>query len=478
MRSRARRRWAVALPVVALVLATTGVAYAAADFGAFVQNLLRARAHNEFGVSQPLAESSARSITAAEAQANPLALVTLAHSLQAHVVTSTSVAQNIDMIALWPNSERPTHLIACNEAETTDAGLIRVDLKTGQTDVIVTGTTDCDPAHRTPWGAILFGEEAGGGANGGRVYELIDPVHTTNVQLNRATGVFSGGTGAQNLIARPALGRLSFEGLAIFPNGVVYYGDENRPSVGTPGGAYFKFIPTSLRNPSAGPITSLDQSPLTAGSIFGLRLGLRSNGTDYGQGTQTGFGRWVPIPSAPDPDLRAQAAALKLTGYYRPEDIAIDGAALANGNVRWCGNDTGNEDEDQNYGETLCVTDGTLAEAAANTARPEGQYLVIGHPELAMPDNIAYQPDRGNWIIHEDAATTYLRPHNDDLWDCLPDGSDENLLSDGCIRIATLNDLTAEWTGGVFDASGDHFYVSVQHNISGQGLILDITGWR
>jgi len=30
-------------------------------------------------------------------------------------------------------------------------------------------------------------------------------------------------------------------------------------------------------------------------------------------------------------------------------------------------------------------------------------------------------------------------------------------LSDGCIRIATLNDLEAEWTGGVFDASGKHF---------------------
>jgi secreted PhoX family phosphatase len=41
-----------------------------------------------------------------------------------------------------------------------------------------------------------------------------------------------------------------------------------------------------------------------------------------------------------------------------------------------------------------------------------------------------------------------------------------------------LNDLTAEWTGGIFDADGRHFYVSVQHNISGSGVILDITGWK
>jgi secreted PhoX family phosphatase len=392
-------------------------------------------------------------------------------------VTSTSLALDIDMIALWPDDRNPTHLIACNESGEADAGVIRVDLATGTTEVIVTGTTACDPVHRTPWGTIVFGEEAGGGANGGRVYELIDPVHTTGVLLNRATGVFSG-QGAQNLVARPALGRLSFEGIALYPNGVVYFGDENRPARGTPGGAYFKFVPTILRNPSATAITSLDQSPLVAGSIFGLRLGLRSGGTDYGQGTQTGFGAWVPIPAGTDPDLRAQAALLKLTGFYRPEDVSIDEAALAQGKVRWCGNNTGNEDEDQNYGETVCVTDGTPAEAAANTARPELQFLVLGSPELAMPDNIAYQPERGNWVIHEDAATEHLRPHNDDLWDCLDDGADDNLLSDGCIRVGTLNDLTAEWTGGVFDASGKHFYVSVQHNISGRGLIIDITGWR
>jgi secreted PhoX family phosphatase len=106
------------------------------------------------------------------------------------------------------------------------------------------------------------------------------------------------------------------------------------------------------------------------------------------------------------------------------------------------------------------------------------QRFVEGHPGLAMPDNIAFQPGRGNWILHEDADTPYLTPHNNDLWDCLPDGADEDLLSDGCVRVGTLNDLTAEWTGGIFDASGRHFYVSVQHNITGEGAIVDITGWK
>jgi secreted PhoX family phosphatase len=313
------------------------------------------------------------------------------------------------------------------------------------------------------------------------LYELIDPIHTTGVSLDRATGTFSGGSGAANLTARPALGRLSFEGLAIYPSGVTYFGDENWPAQGVGGGAYFKFIPATLRDPGAGAITTLADSPYAAsGSLYGLRLGLRAGTADYGQGTEYGLGAWVPIPAAADPDLRAAAAALHLTGYYRPEDADIDRAAEAKGLVRFCANNTGNEPEDQLWGEAICISDGTLTQAGSNTGVPEVPLLVPGSPALAMPDNIAWQPHRGNWIIHEDAETvTALQgPHNDDLWDCLPDGMDPDLQSDGCIRIATLNDLTAGWTGGIFDADGRHFYVSLQHNISGSGVILDITGWK
>jgi len=37
--------------------------------------------------------------------------------------------------------------------------------------------------------------------------------------------------------------------------------------------------------------------------------------------------------------------------------------------------------------------------------------------------------------------------------------------------------LDAESTGGFFDSTGQHYYVSIQHNSSGFGTILDITGW-
>jgi len=462
--------------VVTLAAATS---LAADDFGLKVERLLAAQAQSLFGVEKPLQASSADSVSQERAMANPLSLVTLAQGLTATVVTSGVAAPNLDMIALWPNDTNPTWLIACNEQDTTDPGVQRIEIATGKAETIVTGTTDCDGVRRTAWGTVLFSEEAGGGPTGGRVYEVQRPLETTGVTLDRTTGVFSGGVGAENLAVRPALGRLSFEGFALYDSGLVYYGHENRPFVGAPGGAYFKFIPSQTWTGGSG--RGLEDSPLASGSIYGLRLGLRQGATDYGQGTEFGFGAWVPIctgSACDDIDLQAQTTALSLTGYYRPEDLDVDGKALARGDVRFCGNATGNEDEDQLWGETICLTDGTLEEAEGNLAIPEMQLLHPGNPGYAMPDNIAYQPGRGNWIIHEDAATEYLTPHNDDLWACLPDGGDVDLLSDGCVRIATLNDLGAEWTGGIFNGSGDTLFVSVQHNISGFGTIVAIKGWR
>jgi len=465
------------------MLAAAGLTFVTAgafalDFGKIRDAQLEALAPALFGVFGPLHESSTKSIDKTTAEANPAALATVAKSLKIRVVTAGVAAPNIDMIALWPDDNAPTHLIFCNEQGTTDPGVQRLRLSDGKVETILTGTSDCDPVRRTAWGTIIVGEEAG---NSGQVLEIINPIGTTGVLFDRVAGTFSGGVGAGNIATRHALGRLSFEGMALYPNGVMYYGDENRPSTGTAGGAYFKFVPATPHTSSA-PITNLADSPLAAGTVYGLRLGKRiSNNipnTDYGQGTNTGLGTWIPVAGANNADLRAQAALLRLTGYYRPEDIDIDKRALADGKVRFCGNNTGNEGDDRNWGESICITDGTLAEATDNTATPEVQLFVVGTPELAMMDNMAYHPKRGFWILHEDGDSPTTRKLNNDLWACLDDGDDDDSLSDGCIRVATLNDLTAEWTGGIFDASGTRFYVSVQHNITGHGVILEISGWH
>lgn len=439
------------------------------DFGSFRDQLLKEHSHKLFGIDNPLAASSLESITAPVAEGDPTQLVTLARGLRVRVISAeANLGANIDMMALWPDDENPTHIIACNEQGTTQPGVQRIRLSDGLVETILTGTTSCDPTHRTPWGTIVVGEET----TDGNLIEIINPLQTTGVLFDRAAGTFTGGIGAANLVTRPAVGRLAFEGVAVYPSGVMYYGDENRPLQGTAGGAYFKFIPT-VPFLGGAPITNLAQSPLASGRVFGLRLG-RRNPPDSGQGSNTGLGTWIEVDAANL--LRNEAAAHQLTGYYRPEDIAIDLKALAQGDVRFCGNNTGNEGTNRNWGETICFTDGTLDEALANTAIPEGQYLVIGFHELAMTDNIAYQPKTGNWIFMEDGDGVDVG-RNNDIWTCLDDGDDDDELSDGCVRVATLNDLNAEWTGGFFDPTGRQFIVSVQHNVTNHGVILAISGW-
>jgi hypothetical protein len=457
-----RRVLAAVAAGAALTLVGAFAAYAGqdGDHGGGSGSALR-----DFGVLEGLEHSSTQDIDAATATANPLRLTTLAKGLRARVVTAGNAAPTLDMMALWP-VDHPTHLLACNEQGPAQPGVQRIELATGVATTIVSGTQSCDPLHVTPWGTVIFGEET----TTGHVYELIDPLSVTNATLDRVTGVAS----TDKIVQRPALGAVAFEGIGVLPNGVTYYGDELGPISSAPGGAYHKFVPTHLWS-GGPPITSLADSPYTAGSILVLKIG---QGTNTGQGMAQGIGAWMPI--TPDPatgSLRPPARAVGATGFYRPEDLTFDSRLLADGNVRFCANNTGRE-EARYYGETVCITDGTVVAATDGTSVPEVQLLVAGHPEFNMPDNLAFQARRGNWIVHEDGDTAFERPHNNDLWSCLGDRSDDDLLSDGCLRIASLNDLTAEWTGGFFDSSGRHFYVSVQHNKTGFGVVLDITGWR
>ncbi|WP_088290000.1 alkaline phosphatase PhoX [Kineosporia sp. A_224] len=464
------RKTTVAAVAGALVLATASVAFGAvlADFGVERDRELNSDARELYGVLGGIPTSSTADLTTAEALANPLGLAKLAPGLKARVVTAGKAAPVIDQMVLWPAGS-PKYLIGCNEEGTAEVALQRIDLATGDAVTIVrSGLVSCDPVRVTPWGTVLFGEEAG---PTGAMFEMIDPLSVTDATIDRTTGV----TSSPNIRRVDAFGFLSFEGLAVLPNGVTYYGDELSANRGAAGGAYFKFVPTTLWAGGA-PITSLDQSPYASGSVSGLRVGSTNNN---GQGFSYGRGAWLPLANTTGQQLGALASANKLTGYYRPEDIDVDLRALAAGTVSWCGNNTG-RDSARYFGETICVSDGTPATAAAGTSVPEVTLFVQGNQEINMPDNIAYQPGRANWIVHEDGSTVGAQggDRNNDLWDCLADGRDVDTMSDGCIRVATLNDLDAEWTGGFFDPTGKTFYVSVQHNSSGFGTVLAITGWR
>jgi hypothetical protein len=173
----------------AVVLVTAGVVAAAVsvDFGAQTQQQLEQRAEQLFGVNNPLDASSTADLNQAQALANPAGLVTLAKSLKANVVSAGNAAPNLDQAVLWPPSA-PTHLISINEEGAAQPSLQKIDLKTGVATTIVSGTEDGDPVRVTPWGTILFGEEAG---DTGAMYELIDPLSVEGATINRTTGASS-----------------------------------------------------------------------------------------------------------------------------------------------------------------------------------------------------------------------------------------------------------------------------------------------
>lgn len=454
---RIRRRGVILGIAAAALVAGAAVGLSTSDPGQSYEDLLAAQSQAIFGFGHPLDHELSGAFSGPGDQA-----VELAKGLTARVVSST-VGENADMIGLWPNDSAPTDAIVCNEITGDVAGspatLQRVHLADGAVSDIAFGLVSCDPVHRTAWGTIIFGEEDG---PIGRIYELLDPLTTSGVQINRAAGTTSD---PAHIVARTALGQLSYEGVVSLPDGTTYYSDELRPSNGKPAGGIYKFVPS---HPFAGgaAITNLADSPLAAGTVHVMRLGIRSGGTDFGQGSNTGAGRWISLGTSPGATWNLAAAALAAggyTGYYRPEDMDLDPLAWADGRIRACWNNTGN-DQANNWGETLCLED--VVDAPATTGRhPVVEPFVIGNAHLRMPDNLDFQPGTGIVYILMDATTSAEDPSrtNDQVWACLPDGADADLLSDGCVRVMNLRDGAAEFSGIEFLADGRSFLIHVQH---------------
>ena len=418
------------------------------DFGWQVERMLDTRSQQLFGIRGPLERSADDAAFTGPGNEAVLA----AEGLTVELISDRMIAP-ADMMVLLPDDEHPTHAIACVENFAGMPGqpsVQRVDLTSGDVEVVLRGIRACDPVKRTPWGTVVVGEESGAD---GRLYEILDPMHTTEANvLDRTAGT----TDHVNVAQRPALGSRSWEGIVILPNGTVYMGDELRPATGAAGGSIAKFVPSAAWTTGSAPIADLSQSPLVSGSVYVLRLGARSGGTDYGQGSELGYGKWIPSDGT-----RAGATAQKATGYYRPEDMELDPIAWPRGETRVCWTNTG-RDESRTFGTVLCLVDEPTADPTFPTStRPDVQLFVAGTPELAMPDNIVFQPETGILYVMEDGVNE--APYRDDVWACLPDGADRDTLSDGCIRVLSWRDPQSEPTGMVFTADGQTAYIHVMH---------------
>jgi len=436
------------------------------DFGSIVQRGLERSSRIWFGVDRPLKESAPPTTGAYRTATQPAsAQVLLADGLKAEYVTR-SAGNNADMFAFWPSDESPTHLIFCIEGgrqnlgtflpsglvQKFNPGVQRVRLNDGSVETILRGTTSCDGIRRTAWQTILATEETSDGG----AYEIINPINVTNHTItDRTLGTIldENGMPSTSIVKRAALPKIAFEGLGITPEGVVYSGDELRP--GTPvnadGGAMFKFIPANPRTTSD-PISNLSESPLTAGNVYALQVSCQSGSQQFGQGCEIGNGAWISVSAA---NARTDANTAGATGYYRPEDLELDNMFAGPG-VRFCWTDTGLADGG-NYGEVMCGVDS--APLIANSAQRTVviNRFVEGDPDFNQPDNFAFQPKTGNHYVIEDNP-------NGDIFACLPDGKDRDLKTDGCVKILSVKDSSAEPTGFKFSADGRTAYLSIQHS--------------
>jgi secreted PhoX family phosphatase len=492
----------VVLAVVALPSRTRAY-HLHRDFGSFVESQLAAHSEQLFGFNRPLEESALGPYDGPD----NLQAIQVAPGLHVSLVSS-SVASATDQIALWPNDENPTFLFVCDE-ETTVPAVQRVDLSKpagSNATTIVTGLVSCDPVRRTPWGTIIVAEEAG--ATGG-LYELIDPEHIDNVinVIDRALGITSD---PLHLVKRQAVGSLSFESFAIRADGTMIYGDELAPIGGNAGGAIYKFVPT-VPFTGGGPIAVPGQSPFASGSVFGLRVAAQGS-ANWGQGAETGKGAWVAVNLAGanvvdgvgNIILRNAQLLQRFTGYYRPEDMDIDPVAAEDGVFRACWANTGRMSHTdssivENSGvkaEIMCLVENLPSTAAPNPATgtiPTVDRFLAGSQERGMFDNVAFQPHTGNLVVLEDNSVTSVKNlaplvtelRGNDLWICLPDGDDDDVQTDGCVRFASIRDTSAEPSGFIFLESGEAAFVSIQHRSfndnlgpGNHGALIKISGFK
>ena len=473
------------------------------DFGSFVEAQLADHSDQLFGFKYPLEESALGPYDGAD----NLKAIQVAPGLRVSLVSS-SVASAADQIALWPDDDNPTFLFVCDE-ETSVPAVQRLDLSkppASNATTIVTGLTSCDPVRRTPWGTIIVAEEAG--ATGG-FYELIDPVHITNV-INVTDRTLGTNTDPLHLAKRQAVGSLSFESFAIQEDGTTIYGDELAPSGGAAGGGIYKFVPT-FKWAGGAHITVPAQSPFASGTVYGLRVGAQGS-SNWGQGAETGKGAWVEInlggtgvqDGFGNIILRTAQALQRFTGYYRPEDMDIDPIAAENGVFRACWANTGRMSHTgsslvENSGvkaEVMCLVEHPPSTAAPNPVTgtiPTVDRFVAGSEERGMFDNVAFQPKTGNLVVLEDNSVTSVKSvdplvtelRGNDLWICLPDGDDDDVLTDGCVRFASIRDTSAEPSGFIFVGSGESAFVNIQHRAVNDGLgagnhgaLIKISGFK
>lgn len=309
----------------------------------------------------------------------------------------------------------------------SNGSLSVTDLETGVTKVIAQRADweALDPVVWTPWGTLLFAEETNAAsfrdpkypaAVAGLVYETF---------FNRRDL-----TVVDSVVARPAIGAKSHEGMRFDKQGNLYSISERTP------GYIFKFVPDK-------------KGDLSSGRTYVLRI-------TTADGDRTGDAEWVLLPRA-DVQIDASAAAdlVQATGYGRPEDVEI-------------GTSTGNDHGGSNVMYVAITSEArVLAIDLKEKKAHVTEYVKAGVNaplDFLMPDNLALDRS-GNLFITEDPGGTFAggKRAGDDIWVAAPKKGGKQDAASSVVRFASLNDCDAEPTGIYFDLKRDRLFVNIQH---------------
>ena len=323
------------------------------------------------------------------------------------------------------------YLYRTHEIDEGRAALSVIDLQTGQTAVhsgeAFGGWEKLDGIEWTPWGTLLAAEEAG-------AYSRLFECEVAGLDLT--------------CVDRPAVGRMSHEGIAAATDGSVYVVDE------FDGGSIFKFVPNNYGD-------------LSHGQLFALNI-LNDNETVCSDKTGVGFtpmgqAEWVAIAPGqnrvvtdPAYNARASAREARVTKFCRPEDIEIIGEYL--------------------YVAT--TTTKTVFRIAISAKVPfVSEYVGINTNMNNERDDFAYGLHSPDNLVSDPQGNLYIVEDNDgksDIWMATPD-MDQDGVADSVVLFGTLTTRGAEGSGLYIPPTvPTTMFLNVQHADDGNDMTLVI----
>jgi uncharacterized protein len=337
------------------------------------------------------------------------------------IASEPSYADVPDMNTLNENGPQAGRYMYRTHEVGSNGSVSITDLKSGQTRTLVQRTDweALDGITWTPWGTVLFAEETNSAgrrdpsvpqAVGGLVYEIIfannDP------------------TTVETVVARPAIGSKSHEGMTFDAQGNLYSISERTP------GYIFKFVPDKAGD-------------LSAGQTYVMKIHTPDGGVGTGQGG------WIALDRTQiQIDASAAADAVGATGFGRPEDLEYRAGTL--------------------YAAITSEHRVIALDLAGDQVRVY-DYVRRGlnaTNDFTAPDNLAFD-NKGNLYIAEDpGGNTASGKHGDDIWFAEAPNAQAHGGPAASVRLfASLTDCEAEPTGIYVDNRGvrSTLYVNIQH---------------